>query len=121
MSGYFCQATVASYSLVRLPSNYVQLLLPGYGRTDDIECGTDGCSADHKACVPIDIPDDDPVFSSRECLEFVRSQEVPNINCTMGKTIQQLHLKLVGQGFIEMQILRSVLMTVLCVSVCQLC
>ena len=59
--------------------------MTGYGRTDDIECGVDGCSTENEACLPIRIPNDDPSFRDKECLEFVRSQEVPNINCTMGE------------------------------------
>jgi len=57
----------------------------GYGDTIDIECGQNGCNASREECQPIVVPTSDPAFSAKNCLEFVRSQPVPNLNCTMGK------------------------------------
>jgi len=31
------------------------------------------------------VPPGDAAFGAKTCLEFVRSQAVPNLNCTMGK------------------------------------
>lgn len=56
----------------------------GYGETVDIECGGDGCSATRDECQPIAIPSNDPAFAGKKCLEFVRSQPVPNLSCSMG-------------------------------------
>ncbi len=50
----------------------------------DIECGSDGCEDILADCQPIPIEAEDPDFTSQQCLEFVRSQDVPNLNCTMG-------------------------------------
>jgi len=58
----------------------------GYGETVDIECGQDGCNASRPECQPITVPTADPAFTGKKCLEFVRSQAVPNLNCTMGKS-----------------------------------
>jgi len=57
----------------------------GYGDTVDIQCGADGCNATRDECQPISVPATDAAFRGKKCLEFVRSQAVPNINCTMGK------------------------------------
>ncbi len=54
------------------------------GRTVDIECGDDGCDTSIENCHPIRIPHDDPTFKQEECLEFVRSEGVPDLDCSMG-------------------------------------
>ena len=56
----------------------------GGGQTVDIECGADGCDDSIENCFPIRIPRDDPVFNSKKCLEFVRSEGVPDLECSMG-------------------------------------
>ena len=61
-------------------------MFSGYGSTVDVECGSDGCSQDREECQPIPIPATDQLFTGKKCLEFVRSQPVPNLNCTMGIT-----------------------------------
>jgi len=53
----------------------------------NVECGDDGCQKDgpeNRECYPIDMPDNDPFFSSLSCLMFVRSQGVPNEDCVPG-------------------------------------
>ena len=50
----------------------------------DIECGADGCDDSIENCFPIRIPRDDPVFHNKKCLEFVRSEGVPDLECSMG-------------------------------------
>jgi len=82
---WFCwhhrQVTIAAV----LWSSCRWLWRAGYGDTVDIECGQDGCNATREECQPIIIPTNDPAFNGKKCLEFVRSQAVPNLNCTMGK------------------------------------
>jgi len=55
---------------------------------EDVECGVDGCQTDgpeNRECFPIPVPQDDPVFGGHQkCLMFVRSQGVPNENCSPG-------------------------------------
>ena len=53
----------------------------------DIECGYDGCEIVNDACVPIAVSRSDSAFSGQRCLEFVRSQSVPSLNCSIGKTL----------------------------------
>ena len=60
-------------------------LLAGFGPTVDIECGPDGCDTGRPECQPILVTADDPDFKEGTCLEFVRSQGVPNIHCAMGR------------------------------------
>jgi len=60
-----------------------KLKLKGSDATVDVKCG-DGCDGTVPACFPIPIPADDPVFSGKKCLTFVRSQSVPNQDCTLG-------------------------------------
>ena len=50
----------------------------------DIECGADGCDDSIENCFPMRIPRDDPVFHNKKCLEFVRSEGVPDLECSMG-------------------------------------
>lgn len=50
----------------------------------DIECGADGCDDSIESCHPIRIPHDDPVFHNEKCLEFVRSEGIPDLDCSMG-------------------------------------
>jgi len=59
----------------------------GLGETVDIECGEDGCDTPETLgqCVPVMVPEQDPDFKGHlKCLEFVRSQGVPNLKCSMG-------------------------------------
>ena len=59
----------------------------GGGTLSDVKCGDDGCSTEgeeNRACMPIEIPPSD-VFSSVKCLMFVRTQEVPALDCKLGK------------------------------------
>ena len=54
----------------------------------DVDCGTDGCETSapqQAACFPIQIPANDTDFAGFPCLEFVRTLEVPNQNCILGK------------------------------------
>ena len=55
----------------------------------DVDCGESGCIVDgfeNEACLPIELPPGDPVFSGfKECLMFVRSQEVLKDDCMLGK------------------------------------
>ncbi len=67
------------------------MLFAGMGETVDIECGHDGCDNSQEACNPIHIPNNDPDFHSEKCLEFVRSEGVPNLKCTMGKSDLREH------------------------------
>ena len=60
------------------------LKFEGGGQTVDIECGADGCDDSIENCFPIRIPRDDPVFRNKKCLEFVRSEGVPDLECSMG-------------------------------------
>lgn len=51
-------------------------------------CGGDGCASGQIAqqmCVPIPVPPDDPVFTNKRCLEFVRTLSVPQFSCIMGE------------------------------------
>ena len=55
-----------------------------------MKCGTDGCSRDGpglEACWPIPVPEHDPDFRGNRCIKFVRSQEVPALDCKFGKKI----------------------------------
>ena len=56
------------------------------GQTVDIECGADGCDDSIDNCHPIKIPGDDPVFRDKKCLEFVRSEGIPDLDCSMGES-----------------------------------
>ena len=67
--------------LIEFKSNFT---FKGGGQTVDIECGADGCDGSIENCFPIRIPGDDPVFHNKKCLEFVRSEGVPDLECSMG-------------------------------------
>ena len=57
---------------------------------EEIECGFDGCQTqgfENRACLPVPIPYNDTEFYGEPCLMFVRSLEVPNLECTFGKCI----------------------------------
>ncbi|XP_013391277.1 uncharacterized protein LOC106159524 [Lingula anatina] len=58
--------------------------------TVNIECGSDGCDTSIPQCLPIPVPPNDKVFSNKKCLEFVRSEEVPGLDCGVGPR-QQLN------------------------------
>ena len=61
----------------------------GGGELSDVTCGTDGCSTkelENRACLPISIPAGDPDFGSQKCIMFVRTQEVPKLDCQLGKS-----------------------------------
>ncbi len=60
------------------------------GQTVDIECGSDGCDDSIENCVPIRVPPDDPTFRDKKCLEFVRSEGVPDLDCSMGEARRDL-------------------------------
>lgn len=52
----------------------------------DVPCG-DGCNttgSENVACFPIPVPEDDPDYN-KECLKFVRTQEVMPGDCAIGR------------------------------------
>ena len=52
-----------------------------------VKCGEDGCDTsgvEKRACSPIKVPYGDRDFFRKECIEFVRSQEVPRDDCKLG-------------------------------------
>lgn len=56
----------------------------------DVKCGETQCEThgiENRACFPIELPYNDPVFSrtNRSCLMFVRTQEVPRDDCKPGE------------------------------------
>ena len=56
--------------------------------TMEVKCGFDGCETDRpglEACWPIPLPPDDSEFPYNRCLKFVRSAEVPPLNCEAGQ------------------------------------
>ena len=60
----------------------------GGGILSEVTCGSDGCSTqgeENRACMPIDISHEDSAFGSMRCLMFVRTQEVPQLDCQLGK------------------------------------
>ena len=60
---------------------------PGFGGIEDVMCGVDGCEVgkdQHQECMPIEIPHDDPLFSTKRCLMFVRTLSVPEASCKTG-------------------------------------
>ena len=77
-----CNAMVAVYTWL-----HYYYYSAGIDKTVDIVCSDDGCSSNINECQPIVIPKNDSDFIGKRCLEFVRSQSVPNINCTMGDAI----------------------------------
>ncbi|KAK2162848.1 hypothetical protein LSH36_90g01002, partial [Paralvinella palmiformis] len=51
---------------------------------EEVECGFDGCQTEgyeNRACLPVPIPYNDTEFYGEPCLMFVRSLEVPNLEC----------------------------------------
>ncbi|CAH1796651.1 unnamed protein product [Owenia fusiformis] len=53
----------------------------------NVLCGDDGCSTgknDLASCLPISIQSGDPDYGSQKCLEFVRSEGVPQLSCAFG-------------------------------------
>ena len=63
----------------------------GFGETDEVKCGYDGCQTGEpglEACWPIPVPDHDPDFRFNNCLKFVRSQGTPPLKCSFGKWIR---------------------------------
>ena len=58
----------------------------------DIPCGSSGCNTtgpENTACFPIPVPEDDPNYTDRTCLKFVRTQEVMPLNCEQGMRIEE--------------------------------
>ena len=56
----------------------------------DVKCGASMCEttgAENRACFPIFLPKNDPDFGNKECLMFVRTQEVVDEDCTLGKVV----------------------------------
>ena len=52
-----------------------------------MDCGVDGCQTsapEQAACFPITVQANDTDFAGFPCLEFVRTLEVPNMNCVLG-------------------------------------
>ena len=51
-------------------------------------CGGDGCYGEpkHKECYPIPIPENEDFkkFAALKCLPFVRSEGVPDLQCSAG-------------------------------------
>jgi len=66
----------------------------GLGEVEEVTCGDDGCqqgTPETQNCMPIFIPNNDPVFLGKTCLEFVRTLQVPDANqCKIGPR-QQLN------------------------------
>ncbi|CAD5121885.1 DgyrCDS10346 [Dimorphilus gyrociliatus] len=48
------------------------------------DCGESFCETVLEECEPITIPNDDPIFKPSRCLKFIRSQESPNLACSIG-------------------------------------
>lgn len=63
------------------------IVFSGVSETEEVRCGFDGCTVGEpglEACWPIPVPEDDPDFRYNRCLKFVRSQEVPPLDCKLG-------------------------------------
>ena len=63
------------------------IVFSGVFETEEVRCGFDGCTVGEpglEACWPIPVPEDDPDFRYNRCLKFVRSQEVPPLDCKLG-------------------------------------
>ena len=62
------------------------------GKLVNVECGQSGCETqgpENAACLPITVPPGDPAFSGvKDCLMFVRSQEVLKEDCSIGESPQ---------------------------------
>ena len=57
------------------------------GNFVDIPCGSNGCNTtgpENTACFPIPVPEDDPNYTDKTCLKFVRTQEVMPLSCEQG-------------------------------------
>ena len=69
------------------------LIFEGETKLKDVKCGADGCQTtgiENRGCSPIEVPYLDPDFYSKPCIMFVRSQEVLQDDCKMGKPTQSL-------------------------------
>ncbi|ELT88406.1 hypothetical protein CAPTEDRAFT_72445, partial [Capitella teleta] len=83
------EARRVSFSIAEsksVPHHVNTLMLMQWGQFLDHDLTLTAISkiATDPTCAPIKIPSDDPSFFGKQCLEFVRSQEVPNLNCTLG-------------------------------------
>lgn len=70
---------------------------------EEVKCGMDGCESNRpglEACVPIAIPKGDPDFADTKCIKFVRTQEVPDLNCGYGKLHKHTLLYLSNSSYI---------------------
>ncbi len=68
-------------------NNSNRITQTGIFETVEVTCGFDGCTTNQaglESCWPIPVPDDDPDFRYNRCLKFVRSQEVPPLDCHLG-------------------------------------
>lgn len=76
--GQFVDHDLTRTAITKIPLND--------GEMTEVKCGLDGCERNSKesfrACWPIPVPDSDLVFNN--CLKFVRSQEVPSLDCRPG-------------------------------------
>ena len=67
------------------------VLFPGMGEVTDVTCGDSGCSMEgpeNMACDPITVRSDDPDYGGKkDCLMFVRTQEVTQDDCRVGESI----------------------------------
>ena len=53
----------------------------------DVTCGVSECEtegAENRACFPIIVGRHDPDFRGKQCLMFVRTQEVLRDDCSLG-------------------------------------
>ncbi len=53
----------------------------------ELPCGTDGCNttgAEHSACLPMPVPENDPTFADDSCIKFVRTEGVLPQDCGNG-------------------------------------
>ncbi|XP_013401626.1 peroxidasin homolog isoform X2 [Lingula anatina] len=75
------------HDLSRSAATKISVEASGLGKMEEVKCGSDGCETGQKgleACVPIKIPAGDPDFGNKRCLKFVRTQEVPALECGFG-------------------------------------
>ncbi|KAK2166056.1 hypothetical protein LSH36_43g07001, partial [Paralvinella palmiformis] len=75
-----------------IPDHIQTVMLMQWGQFVDHDVTLTAISkifTDPSACSPIFIPSNDPSFQSKKCLEFVRSQEVPSINCSLDRGIMK--------------------------------
>ena len=73
--------------LLFLRSHTFLSVLTESGKMADVTCGATECEtrgAENRACLPITVAKNDPDFGGKQCLMFVRTQEVLRDDCTLG-------------------------------------